>query len=155
MEEEDGSITDVDATRSSIVADDPASYLEHQEITREIIGAAYEVYRVLGYGFLEKVYQKAMQVELIRRSLDTELEAKIKVTYKGVAVGEYYADLLVNQRVIVELKVARDYQSDDEPQLLNELKATGIRLGMLINFGRTKVVHKRMVFTASSSSIRV
>src|SRR5258708_295683 len=119
---------------------------EHQELTRAIIGAAFEVHRVLGYGFLEKVYQRAMQEELQLRELKAELEPRIKVFYKGLVVGDYQADILVDERVIVELKVARDYNSDDEPQLLNELKATGMKIGLLINFGRTKVEFKRFIF---------
>ena len=120
--------------------------LEHGDITEKIIGAAFEVYKVLGYGFLEKVYQRAMPVELVSRGLKAEMEAKIKVMYKGIVVGDYAADLFVEEKVIVELKVAREYVKDDEPQLLNELKATGIKVGLLINFGRTKVSFKRFVF---------
>jgi GxxExxY protein len=120
--------------------------LLHKEITEQIIGAAFEVYAHLGYGFLEKVYQRAMQVELESRGLKAETESKIKVWYKGVIVGDYQADLFVNDAVIVELKVAKDYQANDEPQLLNELKATGIKVGLLMNFGRTKVEFKRFVF---------
>src|SRR5262245_31855542 len=120
--------------------------LEHGDITEQIIGAAFEVYRVLGYGFLEKVYQRAMQVELERRGLRVELEPKIKVWYKDALVGDYAADLFVANKVIVELKVAKQYNPEDEPQLLNELKATRIRVGLLINFGRTKVEFKRFVF---------
>jgi len=112
--------------------------LQHEQITEQIIGAAFEVHGVLGYGFLEKVYQKAMQTELIRRGLKAEIEHKIEVYYKNIDV--------VDDAVIVELKVAKTYQSEDEPQLLNELKATGIQVGLLINFGRTKVEFKRMVF---------
>jgi GxxExxY protein len=119
---------------------------QHQDITGAIIGAAFEVYNVLGYGFLEKVYQRAMQVELQARDLKAEIEAEIRVIYKGLEVGFYKADLWVNDRVIVELKVAKSYIADDEPQLLNELKATGVKIGLLINFGRTKVEFKRMVF---------
>lgn len=120
--------------------------LEYHEITERIIGAAYEVYRVLGYGFLEKVYQKAMQVELIERGVKAEREYSIKVYYKAACVGVYMADLFVEDCVIVELKVARNYNSDDEPQLLNEIKATKVKVGLLINFGRTKVEFKRFVF---------
>jgi len=120
--------------------------LQHEQITEQIIGAAFEVYGVLGYGFLEKVYQKAMQAELIRRGLKAKIEHKIEVYYKNIDVGKYQADLLVDDAVIVELKIAKTYQSEDEPQLLNELKATGIKVGLLINFGRTKVEFKRMVF---------
>ena len=120
--------------------------LAHSDVTEQIIGAAFEVHRVLGYGFLEKVYQRAMQVELDRRGFRAEIESKIKVNYKGSIVGEYQADLFVADAVIVELKVAKTYNSEDEPQLLNELKATGIKVGLLINFGRNKVEFKRMVF---------
>jgi GxxExxY protein len=120
--------------------------LLHKDITEQIIGAAFEVHDVLGYGFLEKVYQNAMKIELELRGMTVELESKIKVCYKGVLAGFYEADLLVNERVIVELKVSKEYQAADEAQLLNELKATGIKVGLLINFGRTKVEFKRFVF---------
>lgn len=119
--------------------------LVHQEITEQIIGAAFEVHRVLGYGFLEKVYQRAMQVELILRGLKADLESKIKVYYKDVIVGDYAADIVVNDLVIVELKVAAQYNAADEAQLINELKATRMRVGLLINFGREKVEFKRLV----------
>src|SRR5262249_47860867 len=120
--------------------------LVSREITETIIGAAFEVHRVLGYGFLEKVYQKALQVELIRRGVQVEMECKIKVLYKGAVVGDYEADLFVNSELIVELKTAKSYNPEDEPQLLNELKATGIKVGLLINFGREKVEFRRFVY---------
>ena len=120
--------------------------LEHEEITEQIIGAAFEVHGVLGYGFLEKVYQRAMHVELISRGLTAELEHPIQVRFKAVVVGDYFADLFVAGSVVVELKVAKKYNPEDEPQLLNELKATGISVGLLINFGREKVEFKRLVF---------
>jgi GxxExxY protein len=120
--------------------------LEHKEVTQQIVGAAFEVHNTLGYGFLEKVYQRAMQVELRALGLNADLEREIRVTYKGVEVGFYKADIFVDECVIVELKVAKTYQSEDEPQLLNELKATGIKVGLLVNFGRTKVEFKRFVF---------
>lgn len=116
----------------------------HKEVTEQIIGAAFEVHRVLGYGFLERVYQRAMQVELGLRGQIAELESKIKVRYKDCVVGDYCADLFVNDVVIVELKVAAQYNAADEAQLINELKATGIRVGLLINFGREKVEFKRL-----------
>ncbi|MCX7006845.1 MAG: GxxExxY protein [Kiritimatiellaeota bacterium] len=120
--------------------------LEHADITEQIIGAAFEVYRVLGYGFLEKVYQRAMQVELQLRGLKAELEPKLRVHFKGINVGDYAADLLVEDVVIVELKTTPTYNAADEAQLLNELKGTGIRVGLLINFGRQKVEFERRVF---------
>jgi GxxExxY protein len=109
--------------------------LVHEELTKEIIGAAFEVHRTLGYGFLERVYQKALQTEIISRGLRAEIEHPIKVAYKGVIVGDYFADLLVDELVVVELKIAPNYNRQDEPQLLNELSATGIKVGLLINFG--------------------
>jgi GxxExxY protein len=122
------------------------SKLQHADVTETIIGAAFEVYGVLGYGFLESVYQKAMQVELQRLGFKCEIECPIKVKYKDAIVGDFRADLFVNEVVIVELKTAKNYNAEDEPQLLNELKATGIKVGLLVNFGRTKVEFKRMVF---------
>ncbi len=121
-------------------------FLEHESTTKEIIGAAFEVCNELGYGFLEKVYKNAMKVELDIRGVPSELEAAIKVFFKKKLVGDYFADLFVDKKLIVELKVAAKYNPADEAQLLNELKATGIRVGLLINFGREKVEFKRMVF---------
>jgi GxxExxY protein len=117
-----------------------------QPLTQQLIGAAFEVHNVLGFGFLEKVYQRAMQVELQLRGVKVELEPKIQVQFKGVIVGDYAADLLVEGKIIVELKTDATYQSLHEAQLLNELRSTGRKLGYLINFGREKVEYKRMVF---------
>ena len=119
--------------------------LRHSDITGSIIGAAFEVYRVLGYGFLEKVYQRAMQVELQQHGLQVELEYPIKVNFKGTIVGDYFADLFVERKVIVEVKVAKEFNPKDEAQLLNELKATEVEIGLLINFGAKKVEFKRLI----------
>ncbi len=120
--------------------------LEHEEITRQIIGAAFEVHSILGYGFLESVYKNALVVELSLRGLTAATEDEINVNYKKNLVGKFKADILVERSVIVEVKVAKEYQPADEAQLLNELKATGTKVGLLINFGRTKVEFKRFVF---------
>jgi len=120
--------------------------LEHQDITEQIIGASFEVFRELGYGFLEKVYQRAMKVELELRGLTAEIETDIQVRYKGQVVGDYRADIFVNRCVLVELKVSPNLDGRDEAQLLNELKATGIKVGLLINFGRQRAEFKRLVF---------
>ena len=120
--------------------------LRHKEITQDIIGAAFEVYKILGYGFLEKVYQRAMIVELTQRGRDAQDEFPIKVQFKGINVGDYYADLFVDEKVIVGLKVAKEYNPKDEAQLLNELKATKVDVGILINFGEKSVQFKRMVY---------
>src|SRR5436305_1013375 len=106
--------------------------LVHESITEQILGAAFGVHNTLGYGFLEKVYQRALQVELQIRGVPALLEPEIKVPYKGCDVGLYKADLLVSGSVLVEIKVAREYRPEDEAQMLNELKATGLRVGLLI-----------------------
>ncbi len=113
--------------------------LLHQETTQRIIGAAFEVHDQLGYGFLERVYQRALQVELLRRGAIAEIEKRIQVRYKGIVVGDYDADVLVDGCVVIEIKVAPQYDKRDEAQLFNELKATGLKVGLLINFGRTKL----------------
>jgi len=120
--------------------------LLHESTTGRIIGAAFEVHQQLGYGFLERVYQRALQVELLRRGATAEIEKRIQVQYKGVVVGDYDADLIGDGCVAIEIKVASQYDKRDEAQLLNELKATGIKVGVLINFGRNKVEYKRLVF---------
>jgi GxxExxY protein len=117
----------------------------HREVTEKILGAAFEVRKHLGFGLLEKVYQRALQAELCRSGLKAEMEYPISVRYKGVVVGEYFADLFVEGKVIVEIKVAPDYNRFDEAQLINELRATDVRVGLLLNFGRTKLDFKRMV----------
>jgi GxxExxY protein len=126
------------------VADD--SPFPHKDTTEAIIGAAFEVYNQLGYGFLEKVYHRALQIELLRRGRAAEVEKRIVVRYKDIVVGEYDADLIVDDAVIVEIKISPQYDKRDEAQLLNELKATGIKLGLLLNFGRAKVEFKRLLF---------
>jgi GxxExxY protein len=125
---------------------EPARDFTLRPVTEQLIGAAFEVHNVLGYGFLERVYQKAMQIELQSRGIKVELEPQIKVQFKGVIVGDYAADLLVADKIIVELKTDSAYQQFHEAQLLNELRGTGFKLGFLINFGREKVEYKRMVF---------
>jgi GxxExxY protein len=117
--------------------------MKHQEITEQIIRAFYEVYNTLGYGFLEKVYENAMAIELRQAGVAVQQQEDIVVNYKGETVGEYAADLLVAGCVIVELKAARELAPEHEAQLLNYLKATPIEVGLLLNFGpRPQVVRK-------------
>lgn len=118
----------------------------HKQVTEAIIGAAFEVHNELGYGFLHRVYQRALQVELARRNQRTNLEKRINVRYKEVIVGDYDADLIVEDCVLIEIKIAPQYDKRDEAQLLNLLKATGIKLGLLINFGRAKVEYRRLIY---------
>jgi len=118
----------------------------HKELTYQIIGAAFEVYKLLGYGFLEKVYENALIKELQLKGLHATGQYPIKVNYKGAEVGDYYADILVEDKVIVELKTGEAFSPIDEAQLVNYLKATSIKVGLLINFGPQKCEHKRFVY---------
>ena len=115
------------------------------DITYEINGAVFEVQKVLGPGFLEKVYENALLTELKQRGLKVESQVPIKVHYKENIVGEYIADLLVEEKVIVELKTSEKIEKIHEAQLLNYLKATGVQVGLLINFKHQKADIKRMV----------
>lgn len=120
--------------------------LAHHEITEQIIGAAFDVFRELGHGFLERVYQRAMLVELELKGLKAESEVDIQVHYKGRVVGDYRADLFFDRCVLVELKVSPVLDPRDQAQLLNQLKATGIKVGLLINFGKERTEFKRLVY---------
>ena len=125
------------------------STLPHGDITEAVIGSAFEVHGILGYGFLEAVYRNAMAVEIKARGLRAEIEKRMEVQYKGAQVGLYIADMVVSDLVLVELKVAEEYRKSDEAQLLNELAATKLPVGLLINFGRRKVEFKRMAWNLS------
>ncbi|MFH1954130.1 MAG: GxxExxY protein [Pseudomonadota bacterium] len=120
--------------------------MEVNELTYAINGAVFEVSRTLGFGFLEKVYENALLLELRKKGLRAEGQVPIKVQYKGEVVGEYFADILVEDSVIVELKTVEQLERIHEAQLLNYLKATGIRVGLLVNFRHPKAIIKRLVF---------
>jgi GxxExxY protein len=106
----------------------------HSDITERIIEAFYKVYNILGYGFLEKVYENAMRIELQKKGLKVIAQKNIRVNYEGVEVGDYYADLIVNDLIIIELKEAETLCIEHEAQLINYLKATNIEVGLLMNF---------------------
>ena len=114
-------------------------------VSFEILSAAFEVHNTLGAGFLEKVYENALILELTNRGLHVKAQKEIQVFYKGTLVGSYLADLLVKGDVIVELKSVETLTKAHEAQVLNYLKATGKQLGLLINFGKNRVEHKRFV----------
>ena len=115
------------------------------EITYQINGAVFEVNRVLGAGFLEKVYENALLIELHERGLKADSQVPLKVHYKGKVVGEYVVDVMVEDQVILELKSIDKLQKIHEAQLLNYLKATGMKVGLLINFKYPKADIKRFV----------
>ena len=117
-----------------------------QELTAEIIRCFYIVYNQLGYGFLEKVYEKAMKYELEKGGILVEQQKPVNVFYEDELVGEYYADLLVDNSVIIELKAAESLCKAHELQLINYLKATNIEVGLLLNFGKSPEI-KRKVFS--------
>lgn len=119
--------------------------MKHEDITRKIIEAFYKVYNTLGYGFLEKVYLNALYFELLDMGLTVEKERKIQVHYYGRIVGDYYADLIIEEVVAVELKAIETLVEENEQQLINYLKATNIEVGLLINFGK-KPQFKRKIF---------
>ncbi len=121
-----------------------------RELTDKILKAFYRVYNTLGYGFLEKVYENAMLLELRGMGLRCERQRPIKVYYKEHQVGEYFADLIVEECVIIELKAAEGLVEEHEFQLINYLKATEIEVGLLLNFGK-KPQFKRKVFTNQSA----
>ena len=118
----------------------------HSALTGDILKAYYKVYNTLGYGFLEKVYENAMMIELRKMGLQAVQQQRIKVYYESEKVGEYFADILVENKVIVELKAKKTLHPDDEAQLYNYLKATTAEVGMLLNFGE-EPEHKRRVLT--------
>ena len=121
------------------------SYL-YSNITEKIIGAFYNVYNTLGYGFLEKIYENAMEIELEKMGLDFHKQKKIQVFYNNKVIGDYYADFEVNNQVIVELKACENLCKEHEYQLINYLKATHLEVGLLLNFGK-KAEFKRLIFT--------
>ena len=118
----------------------------HSDITEKILSAFYTVNNKLGFGFLEKVYENAMVIELGKKGCKAEQQKRIKVFYEREEIGDYYADLLVDDLVIVELKAAESLCEEHEAQLINYLKATQIEVGLLLNFGK-KAEFRRKVFT--------
>jgi GxxExxY protein len=123
--------------------------LKHGEITEKIVHAFYKVYKVLGHGFLEKVYENALAIELRKQGLTVRQQEPIKVYYEGEVVGDYYADLLVAGCVIVELKAVEALTNEHHAQILNYLKATGIGVGLLINFGPKPELKRKIWDTAN------
>ena len=127
--------------------------MDINDITYKINGAIFEVNKILGSGFLEKVYENALLIELKSQGLKADKQVPIKVSYKDNLVGEYFADILVEKQVIIELKTVEKLTNNHEAQLLNYLKATGIKVGILVNFKQTRAEIKRMVLNLPESSI--
>jgi len=121
----------------------------HQELTSEIISAFYKVYNTFGFGFLEKVYENALKYELEKMRFKVDKQKPITVYYDDLTVGEYFADLIVEDKVIIELKAAEALIEEHELQLINYLKATEIEVGLLLNFGKKPEI-RRKIFSNKS-----
>ena len=118
--------------------------MKHKELTEDIIKIFYKVYNTLGYGFLEKIYENAMMIEFRKAGIPAEAQSPIKVTYDGEIVGEHAADIIVDNKVIIELKAAKKIAEDHHAQLLNYLKATDIEVGLLLNFGPKPEISRKV-----------
>ena len=119
--------------------------LELEQLSYVVRGCVYEVYRQLGCGYLEKVYERALLRELSLQGLNAERQVPFKISYKNEIIGEYYADIVVEKSVILELKAQQSMPRESEAQLLNYLKATGLKVGLLINFGEKSLKFKRFI----------
>ena len=126
--------------------------MKHEEITEKIIQAFYKVYNTLGYVFLERDYLNALYIELIAMGFNVEKEKKIPVYYSGNVVGDYQADLVVEEIIVVELKAINTLVEENEHQLVNYLKATAIEIGLLLNFGKKPQI-KRKIFDNDKKKI--
>ncbi|HEY6873820.1 MAG TPA: GxxExxY protein [Geobacteraceae bacterium] len=115
----------------------------YRDITESILGACFEVMNELGAGFLESVYEKVLLVLLRERGLTAQSQVPFSVMFRGEKVGEFFADILVEGKVIIELKAAKAIAPEHQAQLINYLKATGIEVGLLVNFGPTKLEYRR------------
>ena len=117
-----------------------------KDLVYQVNGAAIEVHKHIGPGLLESVYHRALLVELDRLEIKYESQAKLEVKYKGFIVGDFIADIIVENKVILELKVAKAITNEMQGQLMNYLKATSVKLGYVINFGNPKLEWKRIIF---------
>jgi GxxExxY protein len=118
--------------------------LLYEDLSAKVIAACFEVINELGSGFLESVYEKALLIALRQRGIEARSQAPLKVTFRGETVGEFYADILVENRLIIELKTVRALVPEHQAQLINYLKATGVKVGLLVNFGNSKLEYKRL-----------
>ena len=118
--------------------------MKHANVSEVIIGCAFEVINELGAGFLESVYEKAMLVTLRQKGLDVEAQVPIQVIFRGEVIGDFFADLLVNKKIIVELKAVKTLAPEHQAQVINYLNASEIEVGLLINFGSPKIEYRRL-----------
>ena len=119
--------------------------LVSEKLTEKIIGTCFEVLNELGAGFLESVYQKALVIALVQAGLKVQEQVPLKIMFRGQVVGEFSADIVVGDEVVLELKSMKSLTAEHEAQLINYLKATGMGVGLLLNSGRSKLEWKRLV----------
>ena len=118
--------------------------MKHKELTERIIKIFYKVYNTLGYGFLEKIYENAMMIEFRKANIHAVSQDPIKVLYENEIIGEYFADILVDGKVIIEIKAVKSLIQDHHAQVLNYLKATDIEIGLLLNFGAKPEISRKV-----------
>ncbi len=131
--------------------DEQDNGLKHEEITKAVIGCAFEVINELGTGFLESVYEKALLLALRQQGMSATAQHPVKVMFRKKCVGDFYVDIFVEEKVIVELKAVKAIAPEHQAQIINYLNATGIEVGLLINFGNSKLEYKR--FTRNKNFI--
>jgi GxxExxY protein len=134
-----------DGQNETIAVDAAAKAYPEQALTEKVLEAAFAVHNTLGAGFLEKVYENALALELRQKGIPAVQQCPMKVFYKGVLVGDYAADLVVAGKVLLELKACSALEPHFEAQILNYLRASGLRVGLLLNFGRPKLQYRRFV----------
>jgi GxxExxY protein len=127
--------------------------LMHGDVTREIIGAFYQIYSALGYGFVEAIYQRSLPVALAQRGVKAVREVRMTVTFLDTVVGDYRADLVVEGKVIVETKTAERILPVHEMQLVNYLRATGINVGLILNFGPRPTFRRMFLSSPQEGSV--
>lgn len=131
------------------------SKLLHSELTEKILGVYYDVYNEIGHGFLESVYNNCMFLALTKAGLSVRREVPVPVYFRGQDVGQFKADLVVEGRILIELKAAQNLDRTHEAQVMNYLRATELEVGLLLNFGSPQPQFKRIVFENSNKKIRV
>jgi GxxExxY protein len=136
-------------------ADERRYEFKYTELTEKLIQIFYKVYNTLGYGFLEKVYENAFLVELKKAGIIAIPQSPIRVSYEGEVVGEYFADILVDNRIILEIKAVKNLLVEHEAQLLNYLKATDIEVGLLLNFGVQPEFRRKAFDNTRKKNLRV
>ena len=115
----------------------------HEEITEKIIAASFDVSNELGAGFLESVYEKALLIALMDRGLGAQSQVPLQVMFRGQIVGDFFADIVVENKILLELKAVKNLAPEHQAQTINYLKATGIEIGLLVNFGNPKLEYRR------------